>query len=346
MSQTKTDFEVILGNSNKNFSGVTSTMLQTLDIQAEIMSIAVLGKHHLPAQHRSKAISFFSLAMRSRKLLPSGKYRVFHARRNDEMIQALALKYLFKSKIKVVFTSTAQRHHSWLTKWLIKRMDCVISTCNAAAAYLDTAPAIIIPHGIQEKKYKPDPEKKANEITVAMFGRVREQKGTHLFVRACIKNFKIFDDVKAVIIGGISKSNQTFVENLKKEIFDADLSDRIQFLGEQDFADIPVFFQSASIVAALSNNEGFGLTVLEAMSSGAAVLATKAGAWPEIVEQGVQGYIVPINDQSAVDEKLQELLADREKLKEMGIKGRERVIKYFSLQHEAERLCELYKSLQ
>jgi glycosyltransferase involved in cell wall biosynthesis len=58
------------------------------------------------------------------------------------------------------------------------------------------------------------------------------------------------------------------------------------------------------LVSALSDNEGFGLTVLEAMSSGGDVLATEAGAWEDIIRSALDGYIVPVNDKQAVIEKM------------------------------------------
>ena len=131
-SPTPNEIELILGNSNKRFSGVTSTMLQVLSRQWSLLPVAVLGDHFLPKQ--ATAISFLSLIKHGRSPLADGRFRIFHARRNNEMIQALILKMLFRVKIKIVFTSTAQRHHTGFTRWLIKQMDGIISTCDAAAA--------------------------------------------------------------------------------------------------------------------------------------------------------------------------------------------------------------------
>ena len=83
------------------------------------------------------------------------------------------------------------------------------------------------------------------------------------------------------------------------------------------FEQIPKIFSALSLVSALSYNEGFGLTVPEAMSAGAAVLATQAGAWEDIIRPGVDGYIVPTKDQQAVTEKMDLLLSDMDKLAEV-----------------------------
>jgi mannosyltransferase len=60
---------------------------------------------------------------------------IWHARRNDEMIAGVALKTL-GWPLRLLFTSAAQRHHSWTTRWLIRRMDAIIATSEISASYL------------------------------------------------------------------------------------------------------------------------------------------------------------------------------------------------------------------
>ncbi|WGO98822.1 glycosyltransferase family 4 protein [Saccharophagus degradans] len=342
----KEQIALLVGNSNPRFSGVTSTMLQTLPYQQELMPLRVLGAHHLP--DTSIAISF----KQARKLLKQSTGPVvFHARRNDEMIQALILKHVFGANLKVVFTSTAQRYHSGLTRWLINRMDGVISTCQAAASYMVRKPDVIIPHGIHSDKYVRAPNRQvilakwqiATPHVLGIFGRVRAQKGVHLFVRGCIEQLKNNPNFTALVVGAIKPDDKSFADNLQREIDAAGLTQRIRILGEQPFAALPELFSVMDLVCALSNNEGFGLTVLEAMSSGAAVLATEAGAWPEVVRQQVDGLVVPVENQQAVNGALAQLLADPAKLTEMGINGRARIEAHYQVQTEAKALCDFFK---
>ena len=93
------EIELIIGNSNSNFSGVTSTMLQVMSYQKELISLGIMGTHFLPDQ--SLAISFWQTAKMCRTPLKNGKWRIFHARRVDEMIQGVILKYLFRAKIGI-----------------------------------------------------------------------------------------------------------------------------------------------------------------------------------------------------------------------------------------------------
>jgi len=350
--------ELIIGNSNSNFSGVTSTMLQVLSHQENLVNLRVMGKHYLP--DASLDISFWQTVILCRKPLTNGKYRIFHARRVDEMIQALLLKHLFRAKIKIIFSSAAQRYRSGFTLWLTRRMDAVLAMSKASESYLAQPADAIIYHGVETNVYHPAKDKskawqalnllpeniQKGKYGIAILGRVRKQKGVHLFVEACISLLKKYPDYTAVVVGPTTASNEVFVNQLKAKVTEAGMDDRIVFVGEQNFSDIPGIFSALSVVVALSENEGFGLTVLEAMSSGAAVLASEAGAWQEVVREGVDGYVVPVNDLAAVKDKLDSLLCDGNKIEKMGIAGRERVLQHYSVEREAKELCDFYKTLQ
>jgi mannosyltransferase len=351
------EIELIIGNSNSNFSGVTSTMLQVLSHQKGLINLRVMGKHHL--LDPSLAISFWQTVLLCRKPMKNGGWRIFHARRVDEMIQALLLKIFFRAKIKIIFSSAAQRYRSSFTLWLIRRMDAVLAMCEASNGYLERPANAIIYHGVQTEVYHPAMDKseawnalnllskngEKSKYGIAILGRVRKQKGVHLFVESCISVLEKHPDYTAVIVGPITASNENFVSQLKGKVIQAGLTDRIVFVGEQDFSDIPSIFSALSVVVALSDNEGFGLTVLEAMSSGAAVLASDAGAWKEVIREGIDGYVVPVDDLSAVINRLDSLLSDKNKIIKMGAAGRERVLQNYSIEREAEELCEFYKTL-
>ena len=71
---------------------------------------------------------------------------IWHARRNNEMIAGVLLRAL-GWPLKLVFTSAAQRHHTWITRWLIRRMDAIIATNEISASFLKRE-ATVIPHGV------------------------------------------------------------------------------------------------------------------------------------------------------------------------------------------------------
>lgn len=345
MTTVLDSIQIILGNSNKRFTGVTSTMLQVLEMQQELAKIAVLGGHHL--REGTTVLGFAEMLRLCQEPLPDGRYRVFHARRNDEMIQALCARAL-GAKIRIAFTSTAQRQHSRFSRWLMSKMDGIISTNTASASYLSSPPAIIVPHGVDTVRYRP-PANRAEawralgfpgDYGIGMFGRIRPSKGTDLLVDAALDLLPQHPGATVVICGGYRPSEREYRQKLLQTIDGAGLAGQIRFIGEQPFERLPALFQGMSIVAALSRHEGFGLTPLEAMACGCAVLTSRAGAWPDIVEDGVTGFTTAIADLPAVKVALAELLNNAERTIQMGNEGRRLVETRYSVGCEARQLTD------
>ena len=326
-------------------------MLQVLRIQKDLVKVAVLGDHHLPDDIPS--VTFRQLIALCKSPLPDGRPRIFHARRNDEVIQALILKKILGAKIKIAFTSTAQRNHSWITRYLIRQSDAIITTSSMANAYIEGGADLINPHGIDLKTYFPSDNRETlwaelgypGKFGIGIFGRVRHQKGVDLLINAAIPLLKKHPDFTVIVCGETTPDHQSFQDKLQQSIDSAGLTERILFIGKQPFSELPKLFRAMTIVTALSRNEGFGLTVPEAMASGAAVLASEAGAWKDIVRDGTDGHIVPCNDLSATQEKLNSMISHPEKLIEMGKQGRKRVEEHYTIEREANALTSFLMSL-
>ena len=115
--------------------------------------------------------------------------------------------------------------------------------------------------------------------------------------------------------------------------------------GELPIEDVPRWYQRLTIYAFTSRNEGFGLTLIEAMSVGAALVASRAGAAELVVENGVTGVLTPPGDVDALVAALEPLLADPASCTAMGTRARARVLEKFSLDAEAGRIAEVYRGL-
>ncbi len=342
---------LILGNSNKRFSGVTSTMLQVLPEQSRLIETWVMGEHNLP---KGQAwLSFGECLHRLRDPQYRDVRFVFHARRNDEMIQALLLRAFSKAPLKIFFTSTAQRLHSNFSRWLMGKMDQVISTCEAAASYLTPKPDVLIPHGIDTRRFQPLDDKAAAMAElgykgirgVGIFGRVRQQKGVDVFVEALLQVLPTQPDVHGFVIGEIKPADRDFVENLKQRISAQGLEQRIHFLGKLPFEQLPRWFAAVDVACALSRNEGFGLTVLEAMASGTAVVASKAGAWPDILAAHNAGQLVPCGDVDATAQALHDLLCDDSYRAQCAANGLVGVTSDYTVRREAAALVDVARAL-
>jgi mannosyltransferase len=334
--------EVVAPNLKRRLSGVTSSIIQLIPVQAETLGIATLGPGLPEFLPRMKWWQVPWLLRQPR----SKRARIWHARRNVEMIAGLVLRHVFRAPLRLVFTSAAQRAHKPFTRWLIRRMDAVIATSARSGGFLEV-PHTIVRHGIDLTKFRPRQAGEASESgpvhLVGCFGRIRHQKGTDLFVAAMIDLLPGFPNWSAVISGRVTVENQAFARDLQARIDAAGLTERIRFLGE--VPDIAVWYRKIDLYVAPSRNEGFGLTPLEAMASGTAVVASDAGAYAEMVEPGETGAVVPAGDGETLRAAIEPYLRSPETAAAHGRNGLALVRERFPLQREADGIRRVYEAV-
>ncbi|MCR4268246.1 glycosyltransferase family 4 protein [Nitratireductor sp. ZSWI3] len=340
------DVEVVAPNFKKRLSGVTSTIIQLVPEQARTLRIATLGPGLPDDLPKLRLWQVPGLLTRPR----NRPFRIWHARRNTEMLGGLLLRDVLRAPLKLVFTSAAQRHHTAYTKWLIRRMDAVIATSGRSGSFLEV-PHKVVRHGIDTVRFHPPAEADDSwpasglpgRYGIGCFGRIRHQKGTDLFIEAMIDLLPGFPDWTAVVLGRVTADNKAFAEELRRKVAAAGLSDRILFLGE--VADVLPWYRRITLCVAPSRNEGFGLTPLEAMASRTAVVASDAGAYAELVVPGETGQVVPAGDGAALRRSIGAYLAEPERAARHGQAGLEHVRKHFVLATEAEGVRAVYESV-
>ena len=336
--------DVIAPNLHKRYSGVTSTVMALLPHQAQLVKIAAVGARVPDTVPK----------VRMRDVIFGGwqKPRVWHARRNDEMIVGLLLKHVLRQPWKLLFTSAAQRRHSAFTRWMMRRMDAIIATSEMAASYLERE-SVVVEHGVDLQRFHAPEDKRtawresglSGQYGIGVFGRVRAQKGTDLFVEAMISLLPKYPQWTAVITGLEAIEEASFVATLKRRIAEAGLEDRIVMLGEVPREEVPMWFRRVSLYVAPMRWEGFGLTTLEAMASGAAVVATRTGASPRIVRDGVTGDLIPADDAQALQRAIEPYLADPQLCQKRGEAGLDIVRKNHDIQLEVSGIQRVYDQL-
>jgi mannosyltransferase len=338
--------EVIATNFKRRLSGVTTTIVHLVPVQMRTLGIATLGPGLPDTLPKLRARQLFGLLGRPK----SRPFRIWHARRNPEMLAGIVLRDIFRAPVKLLFTSAAQRDHKPYTKWLIRRMDAVIATSGRSGSFLKVSHTVVM-HGIDLEEFHP-PRTKDDEYSasglpghyaIGCFGRIRHQKGTDLFVEAMIELLPRFPEWTAVITGRVTAGHRGFADELNKRIDTAGLSDRIAFLGE--VPDVKVWYRRVSLYVAPSRNEGFGLTPLEAMASRTAVVASDAGAYAELIVPGKTGAVVPAGDGDALREAIRPYLADPNLALKHGEAGFADVVARFPLEREAHAIAEVYERM-
>jgi mannosyltransferase len=343
------ELEIIAANLKRRHTGVTSTVAALLPVQSRGLRIAALGPG-LPADWPQTT---FGSLLRDGWSRPAGRpFRLWHARRNNEMLAGLLLRSLLRMPLKLVFTSAAQRDHTGWTKFLLRRMDAVIATSPESASYL-RVPHTTIMHGVDTAKYHPAEDRAAawrsaglpGRFALGVFGRVRAQKGTDRFVAAMCRLLPRYPDFTAVIIGAIKPEERAFADQLKAQAAAAGLSERIIFLGEQPANDVPLWLRRMTVVVGPQRWEGFGLVPIEASASGAAVVATRVGAAAHLVAEGETGFLVDKDDDAALAARIESLMADPSRSETMGRRGREWVLEHFSIEREAASIRRVYEQV-
>ena len=341
------DLEIVAPNFTRRLSGVTSTLERILPVLARSARIAALGPGLAPSTPK---MSVFDLPMLWRKPA-DGDCRIWHARRNIEMLAGVVLRDVLGFPLRLVFTSASQRHHTRWTRSLIARMDGLIATSTKTATYLQY-PATVIGHGISTDVFHPAQSRAAarDELglpclkLVGCFGRIRPGKGSDVFVDAMLRVLASRPGVGAVLVGRATFAHTDFAAELRDKIAAAGLDERFLILPEAGTSEMPRWYRALDVFVAPQRWEGFGVTPLEAMATGLPVVATTVGAFPEIVADDT-GILVAPSDVEALAAATARLLDDPERAEEMGAAGRVRVAAEFSIETEAGKILEVYRAL-
>jgi glycosyltransferase involved in cell wall biosynthesis len=200
---------------------------------------------------------------------------------------------------------------------------------------------------------------------VLFVGRVSPEKGVHVLIEAFQSVLLKHPQTELLIVGPQKAASRRFVDfnddpivsnlaqfyngnyldHLKSKI-PADIANRIRFIGPVDFQKLSGFYQSADILVMPSVwYEPFGMPVVEAMASRCAVIATRAGGFLEIVEDGKSGLLVERNDVQALAAAIIHLLDDdayRNKIAEAGF---QRAAECFSWDKIVNDLQQKYNNL-
>jgi mannosyltransferase len=343
------DPEVIVFNLKKRYTGVSATVNALVPIQLGQWRLAYCGTplpHGVPGMTLKQAIAL------SRKPPAGRPFRIWHVRRDHEMMAGLWARDVLRLPIKLVFTSAAQHLHGRFPRWLISRMDAVISTTPLAASFVPNTTAVV-PHGIDLQRFAPPPDKLnawadsdlPGRYGIGNFGRVRPDKGSDVFVDAMISALPQLPDATAVIAGLAQPQHQAFEKALREKIAAAGLIERIVFLGEVPADEVHRWYQRCLLCVACPRYEPFGLTPFEAAATGCAVVCSRTGAFDQLTVPGETGELVDTGDAVGLADAVRHVMADPQRALALGEAARQRVMARFSLAQEAAGIGRVYQQL-
>ena len=345
MSDVK-DVNLIVTDLHHRITGVSATVRTLVPYVKAEEPLALVSTH----SHSDTTPIGLLAALRMCLMRPRDKpFRIWHVRRNNEMLWALVFKHLFRCPIKLVMTSCALRRHSWFPRKLLGKMDAIIATSSAAAEYVEHV-AATIPHGVDCQRFRPAMNRAAawnrlglpGKFGISICGRIRPEKGTDLFVNAMVELLPKYPEFTACIVGRVSPGFESFQNRLRQKVESAGLAERIVWVGELSYEQMPEFHGAMSLCVAPARYEGFGLVPLEAMACGVPVVASRTGCYPEAIVPGENGELVACDDLAGLEQALQRVMSSPNRLLEMGEFGCRRVNEQFSAELEASRIVDVY----
>ncbi len=211
----------------------------------------------------------------------------------------------------------------------------------------------LIYNGVDTERFKPqEPSPELLEklgldgCRVIMYcGRIVPWKRPDLVIRAAAElHHRGLDDVRLLLLGSLQEDiHPGSSAEFERVVEESGIGSRLIRPG---FAlDVRPYISLADVVAVPSEFEPFGRTVIEALAMERAVVGTTAGGIPEIIDHGVNGLLVPPGDHLALADALQELLEDPKRARRLARRGRETILRRFSLKMNQRRLNALVQEL-
>ena len=177
-------------------------------------------------------------------------------------------------------------------------------------------------------------------VNFCIVGLLFSGKNQLTAIKACAK-LKAFTDKFMLHIIGNDKGE--YPDMLKDYVHSHGLDDFVKFWGFR--YDVNEILKTMDVGLMLSRREAFGRVTVEYMLNYMPVIGVNSGATPEIVDDGVTGYVCPLNDEEYIAAVMRKFIDNPELLSEMGNKGRERAVKNFSLERNTDEIYSLYQEI-
>lgn len=210
-----------------------------------------------------------------------------------------------------------------------------------------TGPVTVLPNGIEASATPVQPaERHAARMALgysdddfigAVVGRLSHEKAVDLLLQAVARIATQIPRLKVAVVG--EGRERPTLEAARAAL---GLENVVRFFGQ--LADVRPVMAAADVLLLPSRTEGLPNVALEALDAGLPILSTRVGAMPELIADGVTGWLVPVGDPSAFGSRLAELALRRD-LRSVGLAGREQVLPRYTADARVAKLFALYSQL-
>jgi glycosyltransferase involved in cell wall biosynthesis len=245
-----------------------------------------------------------------------------------------------------------------------RRVRGAVAVSQAVAAdfacHVGSAPLTVIPNAIDVERFRPQsrdgsvldrlaqlPPSPPETVRIGLVATYARWKGHDIFLQAAaeIVRTRLAQPVRFYVIGGPvyqTQGSQFQEQELRTQARELGLQDAVGFIGFQQRPEL-IYPALDVVVHASTRPEPFGLTIVEAMACGCAVIATRAGGAAEIIDDGYNALGVPPGDIPALMRALRALLSDTTLRARLGAQARQAALLRFDQDRLATPLWNLYR---
>ena len=269
-----------------------------------------------------------------------------------------AWRALSGRKIPWVITNHGKRvgmklsAYNWLNIIFMKKADKTVAVSQALAAEMmkegiPSAKILIIDNGIDLQKFTNQTRNNelrksfgfnGNHKIIGTVASLTEEKGHVYLIEAAQQVLDKHPECRFLIIG--DGGQRQFLEEKAANL---GLNGKALFTGSRK--DVPEILSILDAFILPSLKEGLPMALLEAMASKLPVIATSVGAIPNVIEDGINGLLIPPKNSDAISEAINKMLSNGDSAKEMALKGFEKVRDHYSSKQMAEKYLTVYQEL-
>ncbi len=232
-------------------------------------------------------------------------------------------------------------------RWLWRDTDALVAVSNGLRDYaLQTTPDLpieVISNAIELSVFIPPRHRGHNNPVRLLFvGRFNAFKNVESLLETAVRLKEMGVDNFELQLAGDGERRS----NLERLTVEKGLTKQLRFLGWIDRKDIVNLYHQADLFVTATTWEGMPNTVLEAMACGLPVIGSRASGLGELVREGVNGYLVDINDKSVMAERLADLINNPYERQRMGKESRKIAEQEFAWEYIAEQYVDIYKRIR
>ncbi len=201
-----------------------------------------------------------------------------------------------------------------------------------------TNTCIIPGSGVDTSYYKPIAKRETDKITFILVSRMIKDKGIIEYVEAAHKLRKRYNNVEFLLLGPLDSKHPTSITQ-KQLRYWTKMGD-VKYLGETN--DVRYYLKSADVIVLPSYREGIPVSLIEGAAMGMPIITTDSTGCREVVEDGINGYLVPIKDSAKLASAMEKYIADPMLISSMGQASRDIAVRKFDSKHVVKKILKYY----